>query len=92
LRLRTILYYNRRRSGGTSYSTIFGVSQWYASQIQGNISRTGREGVKRVTQGNLANLNEEQLKQIDQLESQLGVILVAFDGYKPEDEQGNPQQ
>ncbi|MGB8953898.1 MAG: hypothetical protein WCC10_00870 [Tumebacillaceae bacterium] len=45
-----------------------------------------------MTQGNLANLSEEQMKQIDQLESQLGVILIAFEGYKPEDEQGNPQQ
>jgi hypothetical protein len=59
--------------------------------IQGNIRQTGREGVKRVTQSNLANLTEEQMMQIDQLESQLGVILIAFDGYKPEDEKGNPQ-
>ena len=47
--------------------------------------------MKRVTQGNLANLTEEQMKQIDQLESKLGVILIAFDGYKPEDEHGEPQ-
>ncbi|GIM47255.1 hypothetical protein DNHGIG_28040 [Collibacillus ludicampi] len=38
----------------------------------------------------LASLTEEQKKMINDLESQLGVILVAYDGYKREDDNGNP--
>lgn len=38
----------------------------------------------------LANLTEEQKHRINQLESQLGVVLIAYDGYRQENEQGNP--
>jgi hypothetical protein len=39
---------------------------------------------------NLANLNQEQASAIDDLEQQLGVVLVAYEGYKREDEHGKP--
>ena len=48
-----------------------------------------------MTQTKFANLSDEQMKQmkqIDRLESQLGVVLIAYEGYKQEDEQGRPQQ
>lgn len=38
----------------------------------------------------MANLSEEQQKRIDRLEAELGVILIAYDGYKQEDENGTP--
>ncbi|MBL0385201.1 hypothetical protein JJB07_00965 [Tumebacillus sp. ITR2] len=44
-----------------------------------------------MDQGTLANLNTEQARKIDQLEAELGVVLVAYDGYKQENEQGQPQ-
>jgi hypothetical protein len=40
----------------------------------------------------LANLTEEQHQRIDQLEQQLGCILIAYEGYKQEDDNGNPVQ
>lgn len=40
----------------------------------------------------LANLSEEQHQQLNELEQQLGVVLIAYDGYQQEDEQGHPNQ
>jgi hypothetical protein len=37
---------------------------------------------------NLAQLSEEQSRRIDQLEAELGVVLIAYDGYKQETLQG----
>ncbi|PWK16435.1 hypothetical protein [Tumebacillus permanentifrigoris] len=40
---------------------------------------------------NLAQLSDEQTRRIDQLEAELGVVLIAYDGYKQENEQGEPR-
>jgi hypothetical protein len=40
----------------------------------------------------LANLTEEQHKAINNLEKELRVVLIAFDGYRPEDENGAPEE
>ncbi len=40
----------------------------------------------------LARLDEEKHQMINQLEQQLGCILIAYEGYQKEDEQGQPQQ
>ncbi|WP_161780643.1 hypothetical protein [Tumebacillus flagellatus] len=45
-----------------------------------------------MNQNQLANLNEEQSRRIDQLESELGVVLIAYDGYRQEDNQGRPNK
>lgn len=37
----------------------------------------------------LAHLSDEQHQQINELEQQLGVVLIAYDGYRQEDEQGH---
>jgi hypothetical protein len=39
----------------------------------------------------LAQLTSEQERMIDQLEQQLGCILIAYDGYNQEDEEGKPK-
>lgn len=39
----------------------------------------------------LAKLNPDQERRIDQLEAELGVVLVAYDGYRQENEQGEPR-
>lgn len=40
----------------------------------------------------LAHLSEEQHQQLNELEQQLGVVLIAYDGYQQEDGQGQPKQ
>lgn len=38
----------------------------------------------------LAALNEQQQKMINELEAKLGVVLIAYNGYAQENDNGNP--
>ncbi|MCX7570852.1 hypothetical protein OS242_12880 [Tumebacillus sp. DT12] len=40
----------------------------------------------------LAHLSDAQHQQINELEQQLGVVLIAYDGYQQEDEQGHSKE
>lgn len=41
-------------------------------------------------ENSLANLSEQQQQELNRLEKELGVVLIAYEGYQQEDEQGNP--
>jgi hypothetical protein len=40
----------------------------------------------------LATLSQEQHQMINDLEEKLNMVLIAYEGYQREDEQGNPRQ
>ncbi|HEU4962594.1 MAG TPA: hypothetical protein VFV52_01855 [Bacilli bacterium] len=46
--------------------------------------------MENQSQGQLANLSDQQQQEINRMEKELGVVLIAYDGYRQEDAQGNP--